>query len=130
MVMMRFLLCALLFFVGIGRAEEPWGKDSSLISIPKAPKSNGSSPAILLILFHQQFLSEADGPRSHFYPSSSEYTRQSINRWGTGIGFLLGCDRLMRENSDEWLYKKANFRAGYLKLDPVPSGPEPPHRSQ
>ena len=77
--------------------------------------------ALSLIEFHQQVISEADGPRSHFYPSSSEYMKQAIKEHGVLTGIVLGCDRLMRENSDEGIYPLTELKSGVvLKYDPVP----------
>ena len=113
------LVCATVFSL-VG-AEEPWGKDESLARVVvKKPPVVSYSPALYLICFHQQVLSEADGSRSHFVPSSSEYMRQAMVYWGAGWGFLLGCDRLLRENNEEWLYRKRKIRSGYLKWNPVP----------
>jgi putative component of membrane protein insertase Oxa1/YidC/SpoIIIJ protein YidD len=114
--MLRVFLM-LLLYTNLG-AEDPWGKDAP--PPPKAPPIISSSPCLYLIYFHQQFLSEADGPRSHFVPSSSEYMRRAIVLWGSGTGFLLGCDRLLRENSDEWVYGKIRLSNGFRKWDPVP----------
>lgn len=115
-----FLLMPCICTFSCAHGEEPWGKDEALVkgAVKKAPVVS-YSPALYLICFHQQVLSEADGPRSHFVPSSSEYTRQAILYWGAGTGFLLGCDRLLRENNEEWLYRKKKIRCGYLKWDPV-----------
>ncbi len=102
-------------------AEEPWGADASLVQPPRrTPPTVSYSPGLYLICFHQQWLSEADGPRSHFVPSSSEYMRRAILYWGAGQGFILGCDRLLRENNEEWVYRTKKLRCGYLKWDPVP----------
>ncbi len=77
--------------------------------------------AIALIEFHQKVLSEADGPRSHFYPSSSEYARQAIKEHGIFMGIILGCDRLMRENGDTGIYPLVELKSGVvLKKDPIP----------
>jgi putative component of membrane protein insertase Oxa1/YidC/SpoIIIJ protein YidD len=102
-------------------AESPWGKDASLHkeSKPKITLSS-ISPMHCLISFHQQMLSAADGPRSHFYPSSSEYTRQAMCKYGSLKGFFIGCDRLLRENNSEWFYRKMRLKSGVvLKYDPV-----------
>lgn len=119
-----FLLFNLFVLVMLGSslsAEEPWGKDASLTrSVVEKPRTVSFSPGLFLICFHQQVLSEADGPRSHFVPSSSEYMRQAILYWGAGPGFVLGCDRLLRENNDRWVYPTKKLRCGYLKWDPVP----------
>lgn len=101
--------------------EAPWGKDETLVhrkecSLP--PQE--SSIAVKLIEFHQEVISPADGPRSHFMPSSSQYTKEAIIRFGFLKGYIMGCDRLIRENSDPWVYKTGVSSEGYLmKIDPV-----------
>ena len=65
-------------------------------------------------------ISPADGPRSHFIPSSSQYTYDAISRYGFFKGFILGCDRLMRENNDPWVYRTTLNPAGaVMKWDTV-----------
>lgn len=103
-------------------SEEPWGKDASLtqtasIKVARSP----FDPFQQAILFHQTILSPADGPRSHFYPSSSEYAKRAINHWGTQDGLLLTFDRLMRENNEPWVYPVAELPSKIrLKYDPAP----------
>lgn len=107
-------------------AIAPWGKDAELAykkrAVPVEAEQNlMQKVAKGLIRFHQEVISPADGPRSHFYPSSSSYTLQAIEKHGFFKGFLLGCDRLMRENDDPWLYAECKGPEGYpLKLDKVP----------
>ncbi len=116
-----FLLLCGVVATDVCYGEEPWGKDATLTRrVIKKPPSVSFSPGLYLICFHQQMLSEADGPRSHFVPSSSEYMRQAILYWGAGEGFVLGCDRLLRENDDPWVYRTKKLRCGYLKWNPVP----------
>ena len=120
---MRYLL---LLLITLPLHGDPWGKDSDLAT----PKKIESPPPLLpltyqiarvVILFHQEWLSPTDGPRSHFYPSSSSYMLKAIEKHGLPIGFSLGCDRLMRENDDKWLYPTILLKGGTLrKLDPVP----------
>jgi len=112
--MVALLLLAFLCCHASG--EEPWGKEASSSPSPQPT----SSPALFLIRFHQEVISPTCGPRSHFRPTSSEYMRQAVIYWGGGTGFVLGCDRLMRENSEEWVYRKIATPAGYTKWDPVP----------
>lgn len=81
--------------------------------------TNQALPSSWLIFFHQQVLSLADGPRSHFYPSSSEYMRQALMAHGI-TGFFLGMDRLLRENSDPWVYPIVQVGFSTRKFDPVP----------
>lgn len=105
-------------------AFEPWGKDADLI-LKKRPCQERQEGVLVktaevLIEFHKNVISEADGPRSHFKPSSSQYTLEAIQKYGFIQGYLLGCDRLMRENSDPWIYPIVETRLNVLKYDPVP----------
>lgn len=72
-----------------------------------------------VITFHQKVISPIDGPRSHFVPCSSTYTRQAIRHYGLVKGLLKGADRLMRENSDPWVYKSKEIDGLWVKLDPI-----------
>jgi putative component of membrane protein insertase Oxa1/YidC/SpoIIIJ protein YidD len=95
-------------------AEEPWEFKE------KTPRTYSYSPFSFMVCCHQQLLSQADGPRSHYVPCSSTYTREAIAYWGNWYGFLLGCDRLLRENNEEWVYRKIRLPEGCVKWDPVP----------
>jgi hypothetical protein len=104
--------------------HEPWGKDTDLSYSPpqmvqEAPRHSFSvRVAEQIILFHQNVLSPVDGPRSHFRPSSSSYMLLSMQKHGFIEGFLMGCDRLMRENSDDWVYRKIVENGQLIKYDP------------
>lgn len=103
----------------------PWGKDAD-ISLPtpaeeKPPsRSLAASLAESLIHFHQNVLSPVDGPRSHFRPSSSNYMLDAIHKYGFIQGFVMGCDRLLRENSEEWCYQSIEEEGKLYKYNPVP----------
>lgn len=98
--------------------EEPWVASPQEASDPPPSYLAGMEA---IIAFHQQVITHADGPRSHFFPSSSSYMLTAIRRFGFVQGFCLGCDRLIRENSDEWVYRTIRTRDGdLLKWDPVP----------
>ncbi|MDF2577604.1 MAG: hypothetical protein K0S74_1088 [Chlamydiales bacterium] len=117
-------------------AEEPWGQDGSLAAkyselpiikqkaatrkVIRAQRSTLGKVFQLLIRFHQRVLSPVDGPRSHFYPCSSQYMYQAINKYGALEGFTRGCDRLLRENDDPWMYRTIAIRGEKIKYDPVP----------
>ncbi|MBS3903904.1 MAG: membrane protein insertion efficiency factor YidD [Simkania sp.] len=105
---------------------EPWGKDADL-SIPAQPtveQSTSNSPMVWtaskIIWFHQNVLSPVDGPRSHFRPSSSGYMLEAMRKHGFIKGYLMGCDRLLRENSEEWVYRTVDYEGRTLKWDPPP----------
>lgn len=109
---------------------DPWGKDADLCEYVYKPlcasePSTCSTPILgnfgeIVIHFHQSTISPADGPRSHFIPSSSQYTLDAMRKYGFFRGFTMGCDRLMRENNDPWVYRNIFSGNGQLmKWDPV-----------
>ncbi|NGX41884.1 MAG: putative membrane protein insertion efficiency factor [Chlamydiae bacterium] len=119
------MLCLVSVF-GIG--EEPWGKDAALVRNSEKNYDEDTKcrtpmlgpVAEVLIRFHQKVISPADGPRSYHKPSSSQYTLDAMRKYGFMGGFLLGCDRLMRENEDPWIYPVVLDEAGdTFKWDPV-----------
>ena len=115
----------LLLFFSTLTAENPWGKDAELLSYPKICHAPCSTPLFgplseALIAFHQNVISPADGPRSHYFPSSSQYTLDAIRKYGFFVGFTLGCDRLMRENNDPWVYTEVTLSdKSTLKWNPI-----------
>lgn len=113
--------------------DPPWGRDADLAY--KKRRSRGEQPvevAIskqgigvkfgeLAIAFHQNVISPADGPRSHFKPSSSQYTLDAMRKYGFLRGWVMGADRLMRENSEEWVYETVVAEGDKVfKFNPVP----------
>ena len=126
---MKLLLFFLFFFIPTtSNGEEPWGIDSELAQnfCASCELETCSTPVLgwlgeTMILFHQKVISPADGPRSHFKPSSSQYALESMRKYGFLTGLALGCDRLMRENDDPWIYRKLIDTDGTLiKYDPIP----------
>lgn len=120
-----FLLVTTVLFAQ-DRFSLPWGKDADLShtvsqEIKEKPKS---SPLIYLatkaIRFHQEVLSPVDGPRSHFKPSSSQYMLLALQKHGFLKGVCMGCDRLLRENNDAWVYQQIDVNGTLYKFDPVP----------
>jgi putative component of membrane protein insertase Oxa1/YidC/SpoIIIJ protein YidD len=106
--------------------NEPWGIDAdvqypTIIELqPMKMKSPMAWVAEKLIWFHQNILSPVDGPRSHFRPSSSGYMLEAIQKHGFVKGYILGCDRLLRENSEKWVYPTIEYDGRLLKWDPPP----------
>ena len=98
-------------------AEDPWGRDSNLTSIP--PPCPKSSFGISSINFFQEIISPIDGIRSCYRPSSSQYMKDAIYAYGFFSGIALGCDRLLRENGDEWYYRSIESQSFTFKYDPV-----------
>lgn len=103
--------------------EEPWGKDTHLhIPAPPSPPSKpslGIKIAEAVIHFHQTVISPVDGPRSHFRPSSSQYMRLAMRHYGFFKGFIMGCDRLLRENDEKWVYRTVEEEGKTFKYDPA-----------
>ncbi len=123
------LFLLIMFLVRSPLHADPWGKDSDLARQEQQacppPKNTCKTPlfgtfAELMIRFHQKVVSPIDGPRSHFIPSSSQYTLDAMRKYGFFIGLTKGCDRLMRENKEEWVYGWTVDGAGNpIKYDPV-----------
>jgi len=123
MVFKLLLFIPLFLFAKAPIYQEPWGTDSELRSPiekeEKIKRNIATQIADLIIDFHQKIISPVDGPRSHFRPSSSQYMRQAIYNYGFLKGFIMGCDRLLRENEEEWIYKKVEENGHIYKLDPA-----------
>ena len=122
---MRFSLLLLLptFLFGEIGYIEPWGKDAKLLEKPKSsPEKRRLSPmgkiAEKTILFHHNVLTHISGPRSHFRPTSSQYMLMAIRKHGFIKGYLMGCDRLLRENEDAWVYRQKLINDQLYKWDP------------
>ena len=124
-----FILFSMTIFVTQSLRAQPWGKDAELALRPlerykKVPLAKQEGPGVMvseaLIRFHQEVISPADGPRSHFKPSSSQYTLDAVRKYGFFKGWMLGCDRLMRENDEKWVYRTipVNYKL-FTKHDPV-----------
>ncbi len=45
--------------------------------------------------------------------------RLAMYNYGFIKGFLMGCDRLLRENSDDWVYRKITIDGEVYKFDPA-----------
>lgn len=118
-----FLLPGLLF--SVPGYHEPWGKDADLRWAPPQEKQEIHLSLMAhamenVIWFHQNVISPVDGPRSHYKPSSSSYMLQAIRKHGFLKGYVMGCDRLLRENSDPWIYRTAIIDNKIWKTDPPP----------
>ena len=121
MIFKFFFLLPLSLLAGPGFFE-PWGKDTELKKIPqKEEMKTGIAIAIAdaIIRFHQDILSPVDGPRSHYRPTSSRYMQLAIHRYGLIKGYLMGCDRLLREDDEEWVYRKVEIDGRIFKYDPA-----------
>ncbi len=117
------IISLLVCCIGHCSDTDPWGQDSELANEKLSAKE--FSPFLAgfdsIIFFHQKVISEADGPRSHFVPSSSQYMLEAIRKYGFLTGFSYGCDRLIRENNDPWIYPVIRTRGqDLMKSDPVP----------
>jgi len=123
----RFLPFVLLCVLGFTERgfDDPWGKDGSLKyergSKNQFPfqKTLGVKMAEKLILFHQNVISPVDGPRSNFRPTSARYMLLAMRRYGFFKGYIMGCDRLLRENKDPWVYKTIVINGTEYKWDPT-----------
>ncbi|MDJ0651630.1 MAG: membrane protein insertion efficiency factor YidD [Simkaniaceae bacterium] len=121
-IVLLLFFCPLFAEVGF---THPWGKDQELVPsqslIPPVPQKRGFMTRLSesVILFHQKILSPVDGPRSHFRPTSSRYMLLAMRRHGFIKGYIMGCDRLLRENREEWVYRKVTIDGKTFKWDPT-----------
>lgn len=87
-----------------------------LCVIPSARAEN------IFIKFYQDHISAIDGNRCPMYPSCSAYASQAIEKHGPVIGWVMGCDRLVRCGRNEAKLSKAIMIKGHkLVDDPVES---------
>lgn len=118
----RFFFLLPVFLFATPGYFEPWGKDADLKEPAYKMKEEvgiATRIADAVIRFHQEVISPVDGPRSHYRPSSSNYMSQAMHRYGFIKGYLMGCDRLLRENDEEWVYRKIEVDGKVLKYDPA-----------
>lgn len=100
--------------------REPWGNGRSLLKSCERDCCEIQNNSLQdLILFHQEIISPVDGERSHFLPTSSHYMQDAVAKYGIWQGWLMGMDRLMRENSDPWIYPTTLRGENLVKSDPV-----------
>src|SRR5262245_14515993 len=92
--------------------NQPWGCDVDLVDIKREKVENqkpkltlGQKSCRAMIRFFQVYISPIDGPRSSFYPTSSQYALEAIQKYGVLQGIGMGCDRLLRENGEVWVYE-------------------------
>lgn len=104
----------------------PWGCDGDLAytkrekTVNEKPKlTPGQKSCRAMIRFFQVYISPIDGPRSSFYPTSSQYTLEAIQKYGVLKGIGMGCDRLLRENGEMWVYDITDDYGMTRKVDPV-----------
>ena len=107
--------------------HEPWGRDADIdFQDPEIQVEEKQTYSVLVRafekvqLFHQNIISPVDGPRSHFRPTSSKYMLLAMQRHGFIKGFVMGCDRLLRENDDDWVYRTKFINGKLYKWDPPP----------
>lgn len=125
--LLTFSLCLVysLIWCDCESCFEPWGFDEDLckpnvqILLAKPKKSVTKRGCLACIHFFQYYISPIDGPRSSFYPTSSQYAADAIEKYGMLKGIALGCDRLMRENEEMWVYGLVEKHGYIRKYDPV-----------
>jgi len=123
-MLFKYLFLLLPLYISAASYAEPWGKDSDILArnTKESPSFKEESTAVFMakkvILFHQRVISPVDGPRSHFFPCSSKYMKDAMLKHGFITGFLMGCDRLLRENKDPWIYRNVVIDGKLVKYDP------------
>lgn len=85
--------------------DEPWDAAPTTQEQTAPEPTSLSQIAQGFIVFYRTHLTQTTGPRSHFRPTSSLFMLEAIQKHGFVKGYLMGCDRLMRENSEPWVYR-------------------------
>ena len=122
---MAFKFCFFLCLQHFLLCELPWGTDASLhhepssYTTPKKHEQLMGKSLEKIILFHQNVISPVDGPRSHFRPTSARYMLLSLRRHGVLKGVFKGCDRLLRENNESWVYRTKIINGVKYRWDPT-----------
>jgi uncharacterized protein len=85
-----------------------------------AKQPDGVPAAAMPIRLFQKYLSRVDGDRCAMTPSCSHYAQLAIRRHGALMGWIMTCDRLLRDGHDELKHSPMVMtRAGIRCLDPV-----------
>jgi putative membrane protein insertion efficiency factor len=107
-----YLMVILGLFVGTAFAETAHP--------PAAGRSGGPSTMTTPIRLYQKYLSRVDGNRCAMTPSCSHYALQAIRRHGALMGWIMTCDRLLRDGHDELKHSPLVMtRDGIRCQDPV-----------
>mgnify|MGYP002682411330 FL=1 len=80
--------------------------------------SSSSTSSSLVIGYYQKFISPTYGQRCLMFPSCSQYTAESIKKYGAFKGILKGTDRIMRCGLDLHYYPSMyiDMRKYYIDL--------------
>jgi putative component of membrane protein insertase Oxa1/YidC/SpoIIIJ protein YidD len=74
----------------------------------------------IFLQFYQDHISVADGNRCTMTPSCSNYAARAIQKHGAVIGWIMGCDRLLRCGRDEVsISPSQNIKGVSHTYDPV-----------
>lgn len=74
---------------------------------------------IALIDGYKEHIASLHFTQCGYHPTCSQYTKQSIEKYGLLKGWIMGCDRLMRCNHDLWVYPEVKVNGELKKFDPV-----------
>ncbi len=92
---------------------------SCATAIPSSPSEKKPWSAGLL-KFYQDVISPIDGDRCPMVPTCSAYTYEAIEKHGWFMGWIMGCDRLIRCGGDELDVSEITVRGVERHcLDPV-----------
>lgn len=81
--------------------------------------SKPAKTAIVMIDWYKKNVSTLNFTHCSFHPTCSQYTKQSILKYGLLKGWIMGCDRLMRCSHELWVYPEVKVEGELRKFDPV-----------
>jgi uncharacterized protein len=75
--------------------------------------------AIKMIDLYKNNISSTRGSNCPFHPTCSQYCKAAIDKYGLLKGTLMGFDRLLRCNNDQWIYERVYVDGSYKNYDPI-----------
>lgn len=70
-----------------------------------APGAKETDESRWLFSFYSKYISPVDGDRCSMYPTCSRYSAEAVKKHGLLMGWIMTCDRLIRDGGDP---KKSN----------------------
>jgi uncharacterized protein len=103
--------------------DGPWSENAAQGAVETKlnvfSESMDRQAGVFVLLIYQKLVSPQLNTNCQFYPSCSEYAKQSVIKYGVLKGYTMGIERLMRCNrwAKEYYYPKIKIGSRYRLLD-------------
>ena len=95
-IALLFLICGFANGTYAEPFKGPWNEHHT--APPSSEQEHKAfSPLGILVRFHREYLSPIDGKECPMHPSCSEYSLLCLKKYGTFVGWMMSCDRLLHE---------------------------------